>query len=214
MCNLQQYFSDDYGGLFQGAVHGILNDEIATIPPAEHDGRFGVGGNTFRALVNCQRPPSDVYREWATLAFAILNADPQAVADTINTQEGFAAWHAELAASLQNYWQHEQDGHALEFAHQNKLVDLFIKWLSALDLGNEQLTNAFVAYANCALDRTTLAFLNQCLSSALPLSNLPRMGHVRTAQTYAFCQCLIRCVAENYGGTPLLFDYFAWAQPD
>lgn len=100
------------------------------------------------------------------------------------TAEGFHRWHASLAESLQADWTARQ-GTALSFAHQHKLIDLFIKWLSRYDFDCAQLTDAFMSHANCALDSQTLAKLNDCLSSALPIKR-PSMGDIHNEQTYKF----------------------------
>ena len=70
-------------------------------------------------------------------------------------------------------------------------------------------TRGFEAHAHCALDRHTLTKLNGCLSFALPMPHAS-MGNILTNNTYVFCQDLISEFTRHCGGTPLLFDYFAW----
>jgi hypothetical protein len=36
------------------------------------------------------------------------------------------------------------------------------------------------------------------------------MGHIANEHTYNFCQDLVAEFAASCGGTPLLFDYYAW----
>jgi hypothetical protein len=67
----------------------------------------------------------------------------------------------------------------------------------------------FINHAICPLDRQILARLNECLSGALPMAS-PSMGHIANMRTYDFCQELIADFAGSCGGTPLLFDYWAW----
>ena len=44
---------------------------------------------------------------------------------------------------------------------------------------------------------------------ALPIRK-PSMGDIHSENTYAFCQTLITNFATHFGGSRLLFDYFAW----
>jgi hypothetical protein len=133
---------------------------------------------------------------------------PAELAHAIGTRDGFLSWHTSLADSLDLHWTRYQPG-SLSFAHRYKLVDLFVKWLSTHDFGAPNLTEALVAHANCALDSQTLGMLNECLSMALPIVN-PSMGDIHSRSTYDFCQDLIGEFSAHYGGTRLLFDYFAW----
>lgn len=183
-----------------------IRKKLAQIPLAEHNPNFGVEGNTFRAYQQWNTPPSIVYREWAAETFRKINA--QRLARQLTSQSGFNRWHESLAESLQITWRLRQ-GKQLTFAHQYKLVDLFIKWLSLHDFQSKELTDAIVAYANCALDRQTLNNLNRCLSLALPISN-PSMGDIHCRATYDFCQSLIGDFAATYDGTRLLFDHCFW----
>lgn len=205
MLSIPDYFSAPHGEAFQRALP-TLRRRVCSIPFAQRSGDCGVGGNTLRAYRRWPQRPSSVYREWARGVCDTLDA--QLLCEQVVTAEGFRGWHASLADSLQVHWIAQQ-GKALSFAHQHKLIDLFIKWLSGHDFGCAQLTDAFVSHGNCALDSQTLDKLNECLSWALPLTN-PSMGDIHTRQTYEFCQSLIGSFAHHYGGTRLLFDYFAW----
>lgn len=205
MDTLLDYFSSQNGEAFTSALP-ILRKQIACTPFTQRSNDCGVAGNTFRAYRGLPCRPSVVYREWAQSVCAALN--PQLLSEEVATAEGFFGWHASLAESLQAHWIMQQ-GKELSFAHQHKLIDLFIKWLSGYDFDCRQLTDAFVSHANCALDSQTLTKLNECLSFALPISN-PSMGDIHSRQTYEFCQSLISRFAHHYQGTPLLFDYFAW----
>lgn len=205
MHNLSDYFSQQHGEAFARALPA-LQQRVGCIPFGQRSEDFGVAGNTFRAYRDWPHPPSRVYREWANDVCAALNAS--LLGEQVATPEGFRGWHASLAKSLQVHWTNQQ-GNALSFAHQHKLIDLFIKWLSGYDFGCTQLTKALVSHGNCALDRQTLAKLNECLSFALPIAN-PSMGDIHSGKTYEFCQDLIGSFAHHYGGTRLLFDYFAW----
>lgn len=205
MQSLPDYFSSKHGKAFARALPE-LRQRIGRTPIAQHNSDFGVGGNTFRAYRDWHLPPSSVYREWAD--GVLTNLDAQLLAVQTATVDGFRSWHASLADSLQAHWTAQQ-GDSLSFAHQHKLIDLFIKWLSGHDFSVPRLTDAFMLYGNCALDSQTLGKLNECLSLALPLTK-PSMGDIHSRRTYDFCQTLIGCFAHHYGGTRLLFDYFAW----
>lgn len=205
MHSLPDYFSPEHGKAFANALPE-LRRRIGCTSIEQRSDDFGVGGNTFRAYRNWPLPPSSIYREWAESIYN--NIDANRLADQVYTAEGFREWHISLAESLQAHWKVKQ-GEALSFAHQYKLIDLFIKWLSGYNFGIPQLTNAFMLHGNCALDSQTLSKLNECLSFALPLTR-PSMGDIHSWRTYDFCQTLIGRFTDHYGGTRLLFDYFAW----
>ena len=202
---LTHYFSVKLGAEFRNALP-ILRSKIGITPFERVGSTYGVGANTFRALTNLRRKPSTVYRSWASGIF--VNLDVQVLERQLETEEGFRVWHTSLANSLQDTWQQEQYA-SLSFAHQHKLVDLFVKWLSSLDFNCSALSDNLVAHANCALDSQSLGKLNECLSMALPLSK-PSMGDVHSSYTYSFCQSLIDRFSTHHGGSRLLFDYFAW----
>jgi hypothetical protein len=183
-----------------------LRKQLGSIPFAEKDYTFGVGGETLRAFRNLSNRPSDLYRTWAARVCDRLT--PATLAKQVRTDDAFGAWHAHLVADLQEEW-HSRAGARLSVAHQYKLVDLLIKWLSWYDFGDPTVTRGFEAHAHCALDRQTLTKLNECLSFALPMP-YASMGNILTNNTYVFCQDLISEFTRHCGGTPLLFDYFAW----
>jgi len=207
MEHLPYYFSDRLGSEFRKELPKILREKIGSRPFERVSPTYGVGANTFRAFTNLKAKPSTVYRSWASNV--CRNLDIQLLEHQLKTEEGFRVWHASLAKSLQDAWQHEQDGDLI-FAHQHKLIDLFVKWLSSHDFNSPVLLENLVAHANCALDSQTLRKLNDCLSEALPLSKKPSMGDVHSSYTYSFCQSLITRFATHHGGSRLLFDYYAW----
>lgn len=207
MNSLSDYFSQQHGDAFARALPA-LQQRVGCIPFGQRGRDFGVAGNTLRAYRGWPHPPSRVYREWAENVCADLNAS--LLGEQVATPKGFRGWHASLAKSLQLHWENQQ-ANALSFAHQYKLIDLFVKWLSGYDFGSNQLTKALVLHGNCPLDSKSLAKLNECLSLALPIAN-PSMGDIHSEKTYEFCQGLIGSFAHHYGGTRLLFEYFAWPQ--
>lgn len=173
--------------------------------PTEDD-TYGVRGNTFRGFQGWESRPSDVYRSWAQRRTKSLG-EPDLLR-AIQSKSGFERWHAGLVRSIQRHWAKYQ-GRQLGVAHKYKLVDLYVKWLSVHAIGTKRLMDALVANAHCALDRQTLSKLNICLSGALPMGR-PSMGYIQSEATYQFCQDVISQFAGHCGGTPLLFDYYAW----
>ena len=202
---LSHYFAPELQREFTEALPD-LRAQLGRLPFARRDRQLGVGGETFRAYRNWTYPPSTTYRTWAAQVCKRLS--PQYLQQQLISQTAFDAWHTSLATSVQDQWR-ITEGKDLSFAHQHKLVDLFIKWLSGYDFGTPIISAGFEAHAKCALDRQTLQKLNECLSTALPMP-APSMGHILTKTTYLFCQELIAEFSMSCGGTPLLFDYFAW----
>lgn len=205
MQDLQRFYDQELGAKFSNALPGI-RQRIGRTPFAKHSTDYGVAGNTFRAFRNLPVKPSHVYRQWAEAKCNTI--DPASLAEEIGHSEGFITFHSSLAVDLRAFWQDLQ-GVNLSTAHQYKLIDLFIKWLSEHDFGHDALNEALICNANCALDSQTLRTLNRCISFALPIKN-PSMGDIHSGVTYDFCQQLIGDFAKNFGGTRLLFDYFAW----
>lgn len=202
---LSHYFNPELQRQFTEALP-CLRAQLGQTPFAEHDYQFGIGGETFRAFRNWTNPPSETYRKWATLECNKIS--PLYLQKHLNSQLSFEKWHSSLATSVQDHWRMVEK-RDLSFAHQYKLTDLFIKWLSSYNFGSPIASAGFIAHAKCALDRQTLQKLNECLSYALPMPE-PSMGHVTTQKTYLFCQELIAEFSMSCGGTPLMFDYFAW----
>lgn len=199
------YFNASLQRKFTAAIPR-LRKQLAATPFPGHDANFGVGGETFRAFRNLPERPSVVYRSWAAKICDKLT--PKSLNGQLQSGESFEAWHCSLVDELSARWKSRQ-GTQLSVAHKYKLLDLLVKWLSAHDFGHSEITRGFEQYWHCALDRQTLTKLNKCLSFALPIRS-PSMGDIHAEQTYLFCQELIREFAASCGGTPLLFDYFAW----
>lgn len=202
---LSEHFSPVHQRRFAAAVVR-LRSQIGRKPFAQRDGTYGAAGETLRAYRNWRIPPGQVFRGWA--AGICERLEGHALHRSLQSRAEFLQWHAFLAADLQAYWRSRQKGE-LRFAYQYKLVDLFIKWLSGHDFGDPLITQGFVEYANCALDRQVLTKLNECLSGALPMP-APSMGQIENRHTYEFCQDLVAEFSASCGATPLLFDYYAW----
>jgi len=202
---ISDYFSPKLQRDFKRAVP-TLRRMLGRVAFQDRDTQFGVSGETFRAFRDCSNRPSELYRCWA--AGVCEKLSPQSLDGHLRSRQSFMAWHGALAEDLQAHWRKHEDKE-LSFAHQHKLVDLFVKWLSGHSFGLPTIPIGFAAHANCALDRQTLAKLNECLSYALPMP-APSMGHILSDRTYSYCQELIAEFTVHCGGTPLLFDYFAW----
>lgn len=203
------HFCRKHQQAFSAALPG-LRRLVGTTAFDLHDQKYGAAGNTLRAYRGFSKPPSDVFRSWAEEL--IGHQSPSDFASELKrhlaSRDAFLHWHATLAHQLQQVWCTEQK-RPLDFAQQFKLVDLFIKWLSEHDFRSVLVKEGFIEHANCALDRQMLAKLNECLSGALPMPS-PSMGHISNEHTYNFCQDLIADFARTCGGSPLLFDYWAW----
>lgn len=202
---ISHYFSHKHGVAFSTAIPSLRSSiGVRIFNPLKQN--YGVGGNTFRAYTGWVSSPSVTYRKWANEVWNQLNS--RTLESELETIEGFKAWHGSLAISLQSEWVRMYE-RPLKFAHLHKLIDLFVKWLSSHNLSSPKLSECLLLRANCALDSQTLNKLNVCLCMALPISN-PSMGDIHEKNTYNFCQDLIESFAAHYGGTRLMFDYFAW----
>ncbi len=205
--DMTQYFSRKQGESFKNELPK-LRGKIGTKPlPSSTQGlHYGVAANTFRALTNYKEKPSEIYREWADSTYASL--DTSKLLNYLACENNFKVWHQELADALLDYWYFRQERHLL-FAHQYKLIDLFIKWLSQYNFQSPDVSDGFINHANCALDSQSLVSLSKCFSYALPISK-PTMRDIHCDKTYEFCQNLISIFSRQYSGSRLLFDFYSW----
>jgi hypothetical protein len=167
---------------------------------------FGVGGNTFRAYVGYELPPSSIYRSWAKKQTNRIRK--KLPINETSSEESFIIWHEKLYRSLCRYWLKKQ-GKPLSLAHSYKLVDLYIKWLSRYEFQEKMFVININKYANCAIDSQVLIKIDICYSSCLPIHK-PSMGHVKNKNTYDYCQQLISSFCDDAMATKLEFDYWAW----
>jgi hypothetical protein len=202
---MEKYYNDSLGKDFSSKV-SELRGKLGTKTFDSENSIFGIAGNTFRAFTGYENPPSKIYREWAKHKTNQLIKNKKV--PRLSNQIEFDNWHKELSDSISNYWNKCQNK-SLSFAHTFKLVDLYIKWLSSLSECPQELAKPILKYAYCALDSQILLKLNKCLSEALPVRN-PSMGDIINLNTYDYCQSLIKGFCEKYGGTRILFDYYAW----
>jgi len=206
---IANYFSESHQKKFSEALPR-LREFVGATPFTHHNQTYGATGNTLRAYRALRVPPSVVFRKWAweICNRPLLTVFTLELEQHVSSRGEFTRWHESLARKLQNFWRAEQK-QSLSYAQQFKLVDLFIKWLSEHDFNNEAVKAGLIEHANCALDRQILLRLNDCLRGALPMPS-PSMGHIKNKFTYTFCQELIDEFSRACGGTPLLFDYWAW----
>lgn len=205
MQRLDDYFCKRTGAAFARRLPG-LRRKLGAVDISNRKAGYGVAGNTFRAYQGWDNRPSDIYNGWAEKITESL--EPKTLAKNISTRDGFLGWHAELSTSLERRWRY-YEGSIPDLAHRLKLVDLFIKWLSAHSFGDPKFVVALERNANCALDSQTLAKMSQAYSNALPLGN-PTMGNITNMRAYLLCQELIQRFSFRFGGSRLMFDYFAW----
>lgn len=203
---MKQYINGQCSREFANCISKIIRKQIAQRPIDVNDISFGLAGNTFRAYRTSKSTPSQIFRTWAKKNTEQL-AKRQPT-ECISTREGFLKWHWALYSSLQRRWK-KSEGKQLPLAHCYKLVDLYIKWISAHKFEDKAFIDAIVKNANCPLDRQVLERLNECYSLVLPIFK-PSMGHIHNQNTYVFCQELIAEFSEHCGGSRLLFDYWTW----
>lgn len=205
MQSINDFYNHKQVSEFQKAVPS-LRAQIGRETWSNEIKQFGIAGNTFRAFRGWTHMPSDLYRIWAEEQCEAI--DPASLEMSVNSKEGFEEWHSSLCKSLQKHWK-KYESSELSIAHQYKVIDLYIKWLSQFDFGLPTVSSGLIDYSHCAIDSKILLRLNDCLSGALPLGK-PSMGHVKCEATYQFCQRLISSFSSHCGGTSLLFDYYAW----
>lgn len=202
---MEKYYNETLGKEFASKV-SLLKQQLRTQEFNPEKSTFGISGSTFRAFKDCKVPPSKVYQDWAKSTTKRL-FESQKIPN-LSSQIEFDNWHIGVIDSFKTFWEREQ-GEERIFAHTYKVVDLYIKWLSSLKECPKQLCDGILKFGYCALDSQILIKLNECLSGALPIRN-PSMGDISNRNTYDFCQTLIEGFCVKYGGTRLLFDYFAW----
>ncbi len=203
---MKHYINEQFAREFKKYIPEIIRKQIAQRPIDVHDISFGLAGNTFRAYRTLKSTPSQIFRTWAkNNTERLAKRQPT---ENISTREGFLKWHGGLYLSLQKQWK-ISEGKQLPLAHCYKLVDLYIKWISAHQFKDKAFIDAIVKNANCPLDRQVLERLNECYSLALPIFK-PSMGHIHNQNTYNLCQELIAEFSQQCGGSRLLFDYWTW----
>lgn len=201
---MRNYYNEELGRDFSEQVEALRN--LARKESFdENNSTFGIAGNTFRAFTGYKLPPSQIYKEWSSQQTKLIFSSSDI---SFNSQSEFDKWHTSLFESLNNYWV-ERQGKELSFAHTYKAIDLYLKWLCSNSTCSETLSNNLLQFGYCALDSQILYKLNLCLSGALPIRK-PTMSDIANQNTYNFCQSLIKDFAEYYGGTRLMFDYYAW----
>lgn len=201
---MQEFYNAHIGNAFGNSIQALQgNRGVEGYDP--ETSLYGIAGNTFRAFRGFVAP-SATYRTWA----ARVTQDVMENTPVINTQIDFSAWHQQLFESLQGHWTNHYEM-IPSIAHSYKMIDLYIKWLYSCNACPEQLSVALESYAHCALDSKILEKLNEALSYALPVIS-PSMRNVINSNTYVFCQSLIRDFSNHFGGTSLLFDFYAWSE--
>lgn len=203
---MKQYINRKLVAEFRKRIRGIIKKHIGQEHIQPNESTFGLAGNTFRAYTGWNNKPSDLYKSWAkNVTVGLMKHEPK---KEITTRDDFLKWHKGLYNSLQKHWK-KHEGRQLPLSHGYKLVDLYIKWLSAHQFQDDMFLERIIRNANCALDSQILERLNECYSMALPIFK-PSMGHIHNQNTYDLCQSLIAEFSESSGGSRLLFDYWAW----
>jgi len=168
---------------------------------------WGIEGNTFRAYVNFKERPSLIYREWAKKTVTETN-----FLKTLNTTQkynDFRKVHKYLQKSLDQFWTHKQ-GKSLTLAQRNKIIDLFIKFLSTAEIeGFKSINNAALQFGHAPLDKFALLAVRDCFYGIV-LSVNPSMGDVTETETYEFIQDQIKELMGAARLPNLFFDYYAW----
>lgn len=194
---------------------------------------FGVEQTTARSYSTGQRGatsgPVAVFNEWAAYQVRALEQDP-GWRQTLSTREGFDRAHAGFAASLAAHWQQrvaaisafteagaagerqKRVSRELTVGQKYKFVDLFVRYLWIEHSDRTLSAESNLPQARAPLDRKSLHVLSAMFNGILMAPKFS-MGMVVSEVQYRYCQALVEMVCRERGGTPLLFDVFAWHHP-
>lgn len=166
--------------------------------------KWGIEGNTFRAYVKFKNKPSLIYREWAKKTVKDANKF-----SGIKTYDDFLKVHKYLNGSLGKYWEQNQ-GKSLTLSQRNKIIDLFIKFLSTSEIeGFQNVNKILLEFGHIPLDKFSLLAVRDCFYGIVISSN-PSMGDITETDTYGFIQNQIRELMLAAKLPNLFFDYYAW----
>lgn len=168
---------------------------------------WGIAGNTFRAYVNFKKQPSITYREWAKKTVTGTNFLRNL--NDIEKYDDFLKVHRYLQRSLDRFWERAQ-GKPLTLPQRNKIIDLFIKFLSTSEIeGFQSLNKILLGFGHIPLDKFSLLAVKDCFYGIVLAPN-PSMGDIKDAGTYDFIQNQIRELMIEAKLPNLFFDYYAW----
>lgn len=186
---------------------------------------YGVEQSTVRSystgIRGAAHGPTAIFNEWAKVQADALNSWPAGA-----SRQDFEELHSRLAETLQAHWRARlkeirslRDPLAagngriceeLSVGQTYKLVDLFVRhlWITAPDKSAG--ADGVFPHAHMPLDRKSMHVLSATFSGILMAPKFS-MGMVVQEAQYRWCQALVRLACETAGGgTPLLFDRFAW----
>lgn len=173
----------------------------------EENGSYGITGSTFRAYRDFKQSPSKVFRTWATKQ--IESDDIFKSLKKIKNKDDFNKFHKELSNSLDKFWLDEQNK-KLEFHQNNKILDLFVKFLAYTNKTTEfNVKDTILNFGNIPLDKFSLLAVKE-LFFGIVISNNPSMGNITEEDTYQFLQNQISELMDDAGVPNLYFDIYAW----
>lgn len=176
---------------------------------------YGVAGNTFRAYTGMKPyKPSVLYRQWARATVEKLIRENK-LKEYVCTEKSFEKWHKKLAQSLEQSWHKNTEGKvSLSVAQKYKLVDLFVKWLSRFNFGDQIISDGLIQNAHAALDSKILGKMNQLCQGNLHKPKNVSMSFIKEQKNYICYQNALRYICNQLGSTPLIFDYYAWNEAE
>lgn len=173
-----------------------------------------VGPNTLRAFRNnAHYAPQSIFRRWARTRFD-ENGEPTEMF-TNTAQDGFAALRVWCLQSLCEFWNQCESGlENFEFAHQNKLIDLFLKQLPRLAILPNGIRKEIYCNTHVPLDSYTLRAVRTLWNHDNPAEDeIPRnasMNWVTNQDRYDKMQEFLRNVMQRAGAKAIEFDVLAW----
>jgi len=167
---------------------------------------WGIAGDTFRSYVNFNNRPSLIYRKWAKKT--VSGKDFLKRLNDIKNYQDFLKVHKSIQKSLDRFWKQKQ-GKSLTLAQRNKIIDLFIKFLSTAEIeGFIGLNNTLLQFGHIPLDKFSLLAVKDCFYGMV-LCPSPRMGNIDEIETYYFIQNQIRELMIKAKLPNLFFDFYA-----
>lgn len=181
-------------------------------PRAGKKDTYGIEGNTFRGFQGFSHPPSKTYWAWAEGYIEKVVKKKKPPLD----ERDFLKWREEAALHLEEFWpkyqteKSDKEGKKLGFAHKNKAINLFFKYLTRTTWIDGDLREVILEHGHIPLDKFAQIKLRQFVQIKGVLYAQARTGLIDTQGKYDVLQKAIREITRAAGVPNLVFDADAW----